>query len=563
MFQQATQAVQSAGDGLTTPFRGRSVGQHGLSVTGDSKARKLIKRKGVDAKPEPTFNCTGVSVEGVDGQLKGLVTDILSLQPNKQYSVSDVEREVSKVFSTGFFSSARPKVTKDHGRENFEITIQVEPNPVLKGVTAAGADALPARFIHDLFAPQFGSIVNFGLFGQSLKRLNYWYQERGVFGQVTNVHMNENNVAEIRLIEIPVNEVRLVFRDKKTGKPVSSSKIAPEAIERHITLQSGKPFNVQQAQADMLELNGTGLFQEVDILPRPAEGFTDEAPALDVLVSLVEKDQVAMSGGGGFKQGEGLGGIFGMASFSHRNLFGQGQRFQGSAEIGPEERTVSLSYSDPWVFNNKRRGGELVTEDSLGCPLTWSGTASDHCLRASVETALLRPSTQALVKLEQDLPIRPEWPVSSRISMRAAQALPLGLFNSLGIASVQGGAVYGDLPPYDATPLGGANSVRGYQEGGVGTARNFVIASGELRLPVPVREGGVQAVAFTDWASDLGSGASVKGDPARHRGKPGKGYGCGVGLRIDSPIGVLRLEWAVNDRGKKGPYFVVGSPSLL
>lgn len=64
---------------------------------------------------------------------------------------------------------------------------------------------------------------------------------------------------------------------------------------------------------------------------------------LDVLVSLVEKDQVAMSGGGGFKQGEGLGGVFGMASFSHRNLFGHGQRFSGSAEVGPVSSACCFS----------------------------------------------------------------------------------------------------------------------------------------------------------------------------------------------------------------------------
>lgn len=55
-----------------------------------------------------------------------------------------------------------------------------------------------------------------------------------------------------------------------------------------------------------------------------------------------------------------------------------------------------------------------------------------------------------------------------------------------------GGAVLGDLPPHEATPIGGVNSVRGYQEGEVGTGRSFVVASGELRMPVPVREGGVQ-----------------------------------------------------------------------
>lgn len=55
---------------------------------------------------------------------------------------------------------------------------------------------------------------------------------------------------------------------------------------------------------------------------------------VDVLVSLSERKALAVSGGGGFKQGEGFGGVFGTASFSHRNLFGQGQKLAGSLELG-------------------------------------------------------------------------------------------------------------------------------------------------------------------------------------------------------------------------------------
>jgi outer membrane protein assembly factor BamA len=39
--------------------------------------------------------------------------------------------------------------------------------------------------------------------------------------------------------------------------------------------------------------------------------------------------------------------------------------------------------------------------------------------------------------------------------------------------AAKGGNVIGDLPPYEAFPIGGANSVRGYPEGGVGKACTF------------------------------------------------------------------------------------------
>jgi outer membrane protein insertion porin family len=40
------------------------------------------------------------------------------------------------------------------------------------------------------------------------------------------------------------------------------------------------------------------------------------------------------------------------------------------------------------------------------------------------------------------------------------------------------------LPPYEAFPIGGTNSVRGYAEGGIGTGRNFVGATSELIFPL-------------------------------------------------------------------------------
>lgn len=48
------------------------------------------------------------------------------------------------------------------------------------------------------------------------------------------------------------------------------------------------------------------------------------------------------------------------------------------------------------------------------------------------------------------------------------------------------------------------------------------------------------------------------GDPAGVRGKPGKGYGFGAGIRVDSPLGPLRLEYAFNDNHARRFHFGIG-----
>lgn len=47
-----------------------------------------------------------------------------------------------------------------------------------------------------------------------------------------------------------------------------------------------------------------------------------------------------------------------------------------------------------------------------------------------------------------------------------------------------GGIIFGDLPPYEAFPIGGTNSVRGYSEGGVGSGRSYVAGTAELHYPI-------------------------------------------------------------------------------
>lgn len=88
-------------------------------------------------------------------------------------------------------------------------------------------------------------------------------------------------------------------------------------------------------------------------------------------------------------------------------------------------------------------------------------------------------SSQLGISLEQALPLHSSWLNFNRLRIRAEQPVPFGPF-TLNLRG-KAGSVYGDLPPYEAFPLGGTNSVRGYAEGGVGSGRHFIEGTAELR----------------------------------------------------------------------------------
>lgn len=52
------------------------------------------------------------------------------------------------------------------------------------------------------------------------------------------------------------------------------------------------------------------------------------------------------------------------------------------------------------------------------------------------------------------------------------------------IYSLSGGHVVGNFSPHEAFAIGGTNSVRGYEEGAVGSGRSYVVGSGEVSFPM-------------------------------------------------------------------------------
>lgn len=138
------------------------------------------------------------------------------------------------------------------------------------------------------------------------------------------------------------------------------------------------------------------------------------------------------------------------------------------------------------------------------------------------------------------MPAWQSWLSFSRLRGRVKHRSKLGVFGLY--LQARGGSILGDLPPYEAFPIGGTNSVRGYGEGAVGTARHFLTGTAEVLYPTGVK--GVQGTIFGDIGSDLNSGMTVVGDPAGVRNKPGKGWGYGGGVLLDTPLGPLRFEYA-------------------
>ncbi len=127
------------------------------------------------------------------------------------------------------------------------------------------------------------------------------------------------------------------------------------------------------------------------------------------------------------------------------------------------------------------------------------------------------------------------------------------------VVNLQAGTILGDFPPYEAFAMGGTDSVRGWKAGSLGVGRSFVLGSVEYRFPVfSTNRFSIGGAVFLDAASALGTQSSVSGNPGERRGKPGQGFGYGAGLRIQSPLGPIRVDYGISNQGSSRIHFGLG-----
>jgi outer membrane protein insertion porin family len=222
--------------------------------------------------------------------------------------------------------------------------------------------------------------------------------------------------------------------------------------------------------------------------------------------------------------------------------------------------------------SSRDAGGGIAAFDAAGNPLTFSAATGGGgvddlwtfplSLSWDQRNDPFNPTSGGILRLnsEQSVPLGRGSIFMNRLRGSYSYYIPVSWINfndgpqALAF-NVQVGTIVGDAPPYEAFALGGTNSIRGYDEGEVGSGRSYAQITAEYRFPLFSFLG---AALFVDAGTDLGSGFAIPGAPGPDRGKPGSGLGYGAGLRVQTPLGPLRIDYGFNDQGEGRIHFGIG-----
>jgi len=553
--------------------------------------------------------------------LQQRVYDAIATKPGRTVTKTQLQSDINAIFATGFFSNvqAEPEDT-DIG---VRVTFFVLPNPVLKSVNTEGTKVLEAGVIDRIFGSQIGKVTNLKDIQTGVKELEKYYQDKGyVLAQIVDIKATPEGNINLVVSEGVIEGIKVAFinEDGKTvdkdGKPVTGN-TRDFIITRELTIKEGEIFNKNTVQGDLQKVFALGLFEDLNIGLAPG----NDPRKVIVTVNVKERNTGSIAAGAGLSSSTGLFGtvsfqqqnlggnnqklgldiqvgerelLFDLnftdpwlagdpyrtsftANLFNRRLFSY--VFDSPVGIGANNDTprinrlgTGFSFSRPLSTNTTASLGlryervsitdsnnAIATVDSLGNPLTSSGTGQDDLLLLQFAYASdqrdnpIKPSSGSVFRIatEQSIPIGLGSIFLNRVRASYSYFIPVNFLNfSEGTQALafnlQAGTVIGTLPPYEAFQLGGSNSVRGWDEGKIGSGRSFGIFSAEYRFPVFNIVGGV---LFFDYGTDLGSASSVPGNPAGARNKPGSGAGYGIGVRVQSPLGAIRVDYGLSSNG--------------
>jgi len=561
---------------------------------------------------------TSVQVAGADAELRQIALATVSTQAGGATSERQLAADVQALIATGLF--ARADAASTANERGWDVVYQVEP-VVARSLQLQNTRALTADVARQAFQAQLGQPVSPQAIRQGVEAVNRWYAEQGYpLARVVDARLQPDGTLHVAVAEGQLRSVEVRFLDEN-GQPMEG-RTNPEFVKQHLTLQPGDLFSVAAAQTDLRRLYELGLFQVATIDLQGDAEQTDltyqlrELPARGVNVGGGYSESTGLFGTvsyhdrnlGGIGQNLNLNLQAGRRDLQFDGQFGSPYRASNPDAPGYRvgvfrQRSESSNFAsevrlangdrpqegrfggnlalerpvdDHWdasVGLNISRvsirdgSGDLAPTDRYGNPLSFSATGIDDLVTVGASLANDQrdnpgnPTSGSLLRLssEQSVPVGSGSILQNRLNASYTQFVPANLFGQENpevlALNVQAGTTIGDLPPYQAFHLGGGDSIRGYNFSEIGGGRSYALASVEYRIPILSTP--LTGVVFADFGTDLGSSAPVQGENGEEV-RQGSGFGYGAGLRLNSPLGIIRADLGLSDRGDTRLHFGLG-----
>lgn len=560
----------------------------------------LSSLSAVQAQANNQGKITAIVVQGNENISIDLIISQIASNLGDVFSKENIEKDMKAVFDLGYFKDVRIKL--ESFRDGYKVVFVVVENLPIKEISIEGNTVVSEEEMREVMVLQEGQIFCQKILKNDVDRISQLYKDRGyLLINIKDINFDEEGKLWIKISEGRLEKIVIEGNDKTKEK----------VITREINIEPGDLFNFETARKSLQNIYNLGFFEDVNMKLEPGS----EEDSIILVIKVIEKNTGKFGIGAGYNSEEGL---MGFTSYEENNLFGGGQKIQAKVELGGRT-TYKLSFLEPWLggtptsfgfevydtikhkedkeeevilaeYDEERLGGRLIfgrkISDSVKLGLELKSERVTHdlisgTLPEDTDEGLTNSLVPTFSYDTRDNVFEPTSGWYHSFSLEKAGGFLGGDYDfskynltlrayistqfiedivdigsikkitdnlSKGVLALRamGGMADTDLPSFAAYQVGGMNTVRGYDFGEFSGDKSLVF-NVEYRFPLAEN---FQAVLFADWGQAWDYEETIDFEDLK--------FGRGVGIRFDTPLGPIRLDYGINEEGVGKTYFSIG-----
>ncbi|AJQ25949.1 BamA/OMP85 family outer membrane protein [Pelosinus fermentans] len=532
---------------------------------------------------------TSITVTGNTTVPEATIMGAVKLKPGEALTADKVKQDMQAIYELGTFFDVVSNFNEVP--EGVQVVYTVMENPVLQEIIIKGNTKVSSDKLSSMLTVKTGSILNSKALNENVRSIETYYHDQGyILTKVSDVAMGTGGV-----LTITINEGMLEGIEVK-----GNEKTKTHVITREMKLKPNQPFNVKDAKRSMQKVYNLGYFEDVNMKLNPGK----EPNAIVLETTVVEQKTGRFSIGGGYSKSDGMIGII---ELGDDNFRGTGDKVKLHWEFGgsASNKNYEISYTRPWLDDKQTSLGfsfyDMTNEYNDYYDDDGDTKATYDKRRKGFDITLGRPQgeyVQNYITLKQRKDEYVEWvsgedyskdPTYLKDNFGTTRSISLmrvydsrdnvfsptegnrvaltaefagkalgGDFNynkytaetrnylKVGHAQVvalRGTVGYADgkMPDSGRFAVGGSDTLRGYRDDQF-KGNKMLAATAEYRFPIAKK---VEGVAFTD----VGKAWSEEGYKLNDLEAS-----VGVGIRVSTPIGPIRLDYAQGSQGGRSHF---------
>ncbi|HQD03652.1 MAG TPA: BamA/TamA family outer membrane protein [Halanaerobiales bacterium] len=518
---------------------------------------------------------TALELEGNQRVSTEEILTLLETEIGKPLDEEVIKADLQRIYDLGYFQDA--SVSFEVYLGGLKAIFELVEYPVIKDILIEGVESFSEEEILSLLGVQKGEVLNHNTLLQGRREIEQAYQEAGyILAMLTDLHISDDGILTVRFNEGYINDIILKGNEKTKDF----------VILRQLEFKPGDVLNMNVLQNSFQNLVRLNLFAEFN--PQLERVSILENTA-NIIIEVAEAKTGLLSVGVTYSTKDGW---LGYIDIQERNLLGNGQTLGFQWQFGGVTN-YSINFYEPWLLGTRtsfgiglydrtstgkedreyslnRRGGNLLLGHNL--INEWDGqitfkaedTEREWLADKEIEKKALRSLTFQVDRDTTNHPFNPTGGAIDIFSIEYAGNFLGGTENFVkynmdmrrfypGFKSnhawalrLKAGKGEGELPQLEKYTLGGFQSLRGYEYGAF-YGDSLLLLNLEYRLPIADN---FTAVVFADAGNVWEKEESIDLGDLR--------YSIGAGLRMNTPIGQLRLDYGFNEDGGGQPHFSIG-----